>query len=412
MHIVAREETSLIGQSMEPVPLDLRHQGMCKYSHDRDNNLLRVLGALEGFLASVQGSEVRRGGTRPNNQPRIKLLSLDGGGIKGLFTILVIQRLIDEAQRLDGSSNSLKRPCDYFDLIGGTSTGGLLAIMLGRLQMDARSCIVTYRSLSKTVFYRNSWFQFLRPFHTMGSMVLGYPWFSGDLLKSVICQTVGEYVSASERESLAKEGCSVQDLRFAATKPQKARCFVCAVPTKQRKVERIRSYRSINPEARDTSNYTIWEAARATSAAPLYFPAIRVRGIDYFDGGLDSNNPVVEVIEEARQEFPEAVIDTVVSIGTGKGTIPDPVPPFSNILLHFVHRSTDTEGQHERVTTERVFEDVRNGYFRFQGETDLGEIDLSDADKLDEIEKLANEYLASPAGSHMIASCAARLIGA
>jgi len=62
--------------------------------------------------------------------------------------------------------------------------------------------------------------------------------------------------------------------------------------------------------------------------------------------------------------------------------------------------------------TERVFEDVRSGYFRFQGETDLGEIDLSDADKLNEIEKLANKYLASPIGRHMIASCAIRLVGA
>ena len=409
---MTQEEATLSGRFVESIPLDLRHQGLGKYNHDKDNNLLRVLGALTGFMATVQASNIRKGGTRPSGQRRIKLLSLDGGGVEGFFTILVIQRLMDEAQRLDGSSSSVKRPCDYFNLIGGTSTGGLLAIMLGRLQMDASSCIVAYRSLSKKVFFRNSWFQFLKPFHTVGSMVLGFPWFSGDLLKSVICQTVREYADARERESLANGGYDVEDLRLASTTHQKSRCFVCAVPARQRKVERIRSYRSIDHAARDTSNYRIWEAARATSAAPLYFPAINVHGIDYFDGGLDSNNPVVEVIEEAWQEFPDAVIDTVVSIGTGKGTIPDPVPPFSNILLHFIHRSTDTEGQHERVMTERVFEDVRNGYFRFQGETDLGEIDLSDADKLDEIEKLANEYLASPTGRHMIASCAVKLVSA
>ena len=409
---MTQKEATLSGRFVESIPLDLRHQDLGKHIHDKDNNLLRVLGAFEGLMATAQGPECRLGGTWPKGQRRLKLLSLDGGGVKGFFTILVIKRLIDEAQRLDGSSSSVRRPCDYFDLIGGTSTGGLIAIMLGRLQMDVRSCIVAYRSLSRKVFYRNSWLQFLRPFHTVGSMVLGFPWFSGDLLESVICQTVREHISTSEQESLAKGGYDVQDLRFASIKPQKSGCFVCAVPARRRKVERIRSYRSIDPAARDTSNYTIWEAARATSAAPLYFPAIKIKGIDYFDGGLDSNNPVVEVIEEACQEFPEAVIDTVVSIGTGKGTIPDPVPPFSNILLHFIRRSTDTEGQHERVMTERVFEDVRHGYFRFQGETDLGEIDLSDADKLDEIEKLANNYLASPTGRHMIACCAAKLISA
>ena len=191
-----------------------------------------------------------------------------------------------------------------------------------------------------------------------------------------------------------------------------ARCFVCAVPAKERKVERLRSYRSINLSAHDTTSYTIWEAARATSAAPMYFPAITVQGTKYFDGGLASNNPVVEVIEEARLEFPpDAVIDTIVSIGTGRGTIPDPVPPVTNIVNHFIFRSTDTEGQHDRVMTDPAFDDVRDGYFRFQTDTDLGDIDLADAERLDDIERLANKYLDSPAGRHMIASCAARLVG-
>ena len=44
------------------------------------------------------------------------------------------------------------KPCDYFDMIGGTSTGGLIAIMLGRLQMTVDECIAAYTSLSDRVF--------------------------------------------------------------------------------------------------------------------------------------------------------------------------------------------------------------------------------------------------------------------
>lgn len=44
------------------------------------------------------------------------------------------------------------KPCDYFDLIGGTSTGGLIAIMLGRLQLTVGECIDAYTSLSDKVF--------------------------------------------------------------------------------------------------------------------------------------------------------------------------------------------------------------------------------------------------------------------
>jgi patatin-like phospholipase/acyl hydrolase len=44
------------------------------------------------------------------------------------------------------------KPCDHFDLIGGTSTGGLIAIMLGRLKMDIEACIEAYLQISKGVF--------------------------------------------------------------------------------------------------------------------------------------------------------------------------------------------------------------------------------------------------------------------
>ncbi|KAG9568910.1 hypothetical protein KCU77_g708, partial [Aureobasidium melanogenum] len=44
------------------------------------------------------------------------------------------------------------KPCEVFDLIGGTSTGGLIAIMLGRLEMSVDECIVAYSGLTETVF--------------------------------------------------------------------------------------------------------------------------------------------------------------------------------------------------------------------------------------------------------------------
>ena len=289
MYIVSQSESTLTGQDVVSIPLKMRHQRLGHFSQDGDNNLLRLLEAFQNLMITIQGPKVSKGEMKQSERQRLKLLSLDGGGVKGFFTILVIQRLIDEMQRLEGNPNSGKRPCDYFDLIGGTSTGGLLAIMLGRLQMDARSCIIAYRSLSQKVFDRSGWLQFLRPFHTVGSTLFGYPWFSGDLLKSVICQTVRDHMHADERKSLEEGGHSIEDWKLASGKPQQSCCFVCAVPARQRRVERIRSYRSLDPTARDTSGYTIWEAARATSAAPMYFPALSVQGVDYFDGGLDSN---------------------------------------------------------------------------------------------------------------------------
>jgi Patatin-like phospholipase len=51
---------------------------------------------------------------------------------------------------------STAKPCEYFDMIGGTSTGGLIAIMLGRLRMTVDDCIDACTLLSDKVFKKKS----------------------------------------------------------------------------------------------------------------------------------------------------------------------------------------------------------------------------------------------------------------
>ena len=65
------------------------------------------------------------------HSPRV--LSLDGGGIRGLSALFILKDILDAVRRQSGNCSLL--PCEHFDLIGGTSTGGLIAIMLGRLGM-------------------------------------------------------------------------------------------------------------------------------------------------------------------------------------------------------------------------------------------------------------------------------------
>jgi patatin-like phospholipase/acyl hydrolase len=63
-----------------------------------------------------------------------KVLALDGGGVRGLSSLLILQDIMEELQKTTGETGTLK-PCEHFDLICGTSTGGLIAIMLGLLGM-------------------------------------------------------------------------------------------------------------------------------------------------------------------------------------------------------------------------------------------------------------------------------------
>ena len=98
----------------------------------------------------------------------LRLLCLDGGGVRGLSSLFILQELMAVIDR-DNPPN----PCDYFHLIGGTSTGGwvfllpkvcytitsnnplrLIAIMLGRLRMTIAECLAAYRELFGVVFVK------------------------------------------------------------------------------------------------------------------------------------------------------------------------------------------------------------------------------------------------------------------
>jgi patatin-like phospholipase/acyl hydrolase len=67
-----------------------------------------------------------------NQHPRI--LTLDGGGVRGLSSLLILNDIMEDIAEKTQTSKTPK-PSEYFDLIGGTGTGGLIAIMLGVLRM-------------------------------------------------------------------------------------------------------------------------------------------------------------------------------------------------------------------------------------------------------------------------------------
>ena len=56
----------------------------------------------------------------PDNE--LRLLALDGGGVRGLSALMILSQLMEAV-----NPDSPPKPCDYFDMIGGTSTGGWVA---------------------------------------------------------------------------------------------------------------------------------------------------------------------------------------------------------------------------------------------------------------------------------------------
>jgi len=81
------------------------------------------------------------------------LLSLDGGGggVCGLSSLIILKEIMDRIM-FDENLESAPLPCEYFDLIGGTGTGGIIALMLGRLRLSVDETIKHYIQLINTVF--------------------------------------------------------------------------------------------------------------------------------------------------------------------------------------------------------------------------------------------------------------------
>jgi patatin-like phospholipase/acyl hydrolase len=87
----------------------------------------------------------------PRKIERANDKTIDGGGIRGYSEIIIVEQLM---QRVKQELNlpTLPKPCDYFDLICGTSTGGIVAILLGRLRMSVKEVKDVYKDLCEKIF--------------------------------------------------------------------------------------------------------------------------------------------------------------------------------------------------------------------------------------------------------------------
>ncbi|KAH8925856.1 FabD/lysophospholipase-like protein, partial [Atractiella rhizophila] len=87
----------------------------------------------------------------------LRVLCIDNGGIRSFSAPYMLEQIMLQARHLlkvpEGKD---LRPCDVFDLICGTSTGGWIALMLGRLGMTVRQCIAAYEEIMENVFLNNA----------------------------------------------------------------------------------------------------------------------------------------------------------------------------------------------------------------------------------------------------------------
>lgn len=244
-------------------------------------------------------------------KPDLSVLTLDGGGVRGLSSLHILaalMRRVNEFREKEGLDRV--KPYQLFDLIAGTSTGGLIAIMLGRLYMDVEECIVAYQQLSKEVFDRPE------------SLVGRAAAFASKSIKP-------KFSSAKlERQILGivEERLGVEDPSNAPLRDPSFNCpckvFVCATPkATTHATTLLRSYPSADLD--EIESPTIVEAALATSAATSFFDEVEIGGEVFVDGALGANNPANEAFKEIQKIYglsfaeAESRLACFTSIGTG-----------------------------------------------------------------------------------------------
>jgi uncharacterized protein len=198
-----------------------------------------------------------------------KILSIDGGGIKGLYSARILQHL-EEVYQCNLS--------DYFDLLCGTSTGGIIALGLS-LKKPAANLAELYAKNGKNIF---PWW---RKILWTGTLRQALFWgkYNDRQLKAQLVNVFGESLIGESNNLLCIPSHSVTDGRNIV-------------------------FRWNHPEGgltRDNKASYV-EVALATSAAPTYFPLAEVSGYDgkqFIDGGVWSNNPCLVGIAEALRYF-------------------------------------------------------------------------------------------------------------
>jgi patatin-like phospholipase/acyl hydrolase len=212
----------------------------------------------------------------------LRILSIDGGGIRGVLPGQVLVALEHKLQKKSGNPNA--RIADYFDLFAGTSTGGILTCLYlcpdknnpSRPLFSAKEAVDLYLKNGGEIFKKS----IAHEFRSAGGL------------------TEEKYPSAAI-EGLLKAYFGEVKLS-ELLKP----CLITSYDIHKRSTHFFTQHDAKEKEGYD---YLVREVARATSAAPTYFEPARatsLSGVSYplVDGGVFANNPAMCAYAEAREQ--------------------------------------------------------------------------------------------------------------
>ncbi|KAI2625712.1 FabD/lysophospholipase-like protein [Hypoxylon sp. NC1633] len=399
--------------------------------------------------------------------PPLRILSLDGGGVRGYSMFIIIQELMHRTYvEIEGKAprrDQIPKPCDHFDLIVGTGTGGLIALMLGRLRLDIEQCKELYVRMTRMVFETDKTF-------------VGIPYrstlFKASMLERAIKEAVREHtvsdeegndigvsdlaspVSVASRSSAGTSGVPRRhhsnasvvsfsgrsqaaqtrsiyhggrgdpDARLYDTRENRTKTAVTAMyrgTAKGGDPAILRSYDS-RKEPAPEYDCKIWEAGRATCAIGLAFKPVRIGQTVFHDDGAGTFNPSPYALDEATvNEWPGRDVGVFISLGTGKrpkGTDQNQhvwyegfMGEWAEARKNLILKVEGCEAIHERMKKDLLMKRGVNieNYYRFNVEIGVGEFAMNEWDRLGEISTGTRRYLSRFAEQKMVQESSTKL---
>ncbi|EER24051.1 Patatin-like phospholipase family protein [Coccidioides posadasii C735 delta SOWgp] len=408
-------------------------------------------------MENVTATTVRRKDTTKG--PPLRILCLDGGGVRGYSMLIILQELMYRAYvESEGTAprrDQIPKPCDHFDLIAGAGTGGLIALMLGRLRLDIETCKNIYPRLTKYVFetdktiagipYRSTLFKASRLEQAIRQCVREYtvsesegndgssPSLSGSnyMDTALSCPSSTSVASALPPKRLSRSSAHLSRT-LSTSSGQLSPSPPLLSPTMTKKIGRkrtprngpatlLRSYDS-RKEPPPDFNCTIWQAGRATGAMLHHFKPIQIGQQVFLDEGGGKFNPSPQILDEATvNEWPGRDVGIFVSVGTGKrpsGTSnrthewwEDVFVEFAEARRNLISKIEGCETIHQYMLKEHLAKRnvPKENYCRLNVEIGVGEYGMNEWNRLAEISTNTRIYLAKNEVQRMTHDAAVKL---
>ncbi|XP_029952224.1 calcium-independent phospholipase A2-gamma-like [Salarias fasciatus] len=286
--------------------------------------LLRLKQASDPGLRAAVGEALSLVGYhKPVKGRGIRILSIDGGGLRGLVALQTLHKL----EALTG-----KPIYKLFDYICGVSTGAILGFMLGVFQIPLNECDDLYRKLGSDVFKQNV---------IVGTVKMGWKhaFYDSEAWEKILKEKMGSHLLVeTSRNPECPKVAAVSTIVNRGT-PLKPYVF--------------RNYNllpGLRPHYLGGCHHQLWQAIRASSAAPGYFQEFTLGSDLHQDGGLLINNPTALAIHECKCLWPHTPLECVVSLGTGRfETLGNNSATYTSLktkITNVISSATDTEEVH------------------------------------------------------------------